>query len=220
MGLRRVPREPLAAVRERRRPVDGLGAAAPDEARLRRVCAPLGIHAKHGTECAVSVALAGRGVHLKAEDAFRNLTLVRPPVEVSSPRRLNLRPPVEVSSPRRRLKSCADSATFDPEHSCWEIHSCGLLKKEASIVCHGAGGEKLCCASKQEHCCIYDEKPIKALFYSTLVVVIILGLFLILQCWRWSRPEPSPLRASPSAAPPPPEPEPIAQAEVVPYPNR
>ena len=88
-----------------------------------------------------------------------------------------------------------------------------------SIVCHGASGEKLCCASKQEHCCIYDEKPIKALFYSTLVVVIILGLFLILQCWRWSRPEPSPLRASPSAAPPP-EPEPIAQAEVVPYPNR
>ena len=95
---------------------------------------------------------------------------------------------------------------------------CGLLKKEASIVCHGASGEKLCCASKQEHCCIYDEKPIKALFYSTLVVVIILGLFLMLQCWRWSRPEPSPLRAS-SAAPPP-EPEPIAQAEVVPYPNR
>ena len=73
--------------------------------------------------------------------------------------------------------------------------------------------------SKQEHCCIYDEKPIKALFYSTLVVVIMLGLFLMLQCWRWSRPEPSPLRASPSAAPPP-EPEPIAQAEVVPYPNR
>ena len=71
-------------------------------------------------------------------------------------------------------------------------------------------------ASKQEHCCIYDEKPIKALFYSTLVVVIILGLFLMLQCWRWSRPEPSPLRAS-SAAP---EPEPIAQAEIVPYPNR
>ena len=29
---------------------------------------------------------------------------------------------------------------------------CGLLKKEASIVCHGASGEKLCCASKQEHC--------------------------------------------------------------------
>ena len=197
----------------------GLGAAAPDDARLRRVCAPLGIHAKHGTECAVSVALAGRGVHLKAEDAFRNLTLVRPPVEVSSPRRrLNVRPPPEVSSPRRRLKSCADSATFDPEHSCWEIHSCGLLKKEASIVCHGAGGEKLCCASKQEHCCIYDEGSIKPLFITTLVVVIILGLFLILQCWRWSRPEPSPLRAS-SAAPPP-EPEPIAQAEVVPYPNR
>ena len=70
----------------------------------------------------------------------------------------------------------------------------------------------------EEHCCIYDEKPIKALFYSTLVVVIILGLFLMLQCWRWSRPEPSPLRAS--AAAPPPEPEPIAQAEVVPYPNR
>ena len=93
-----------------------------------------------------------------------------------------------------------------------------MLKKEASIVCHGASGEKLCCASKQEHCCIYDEKPIKALFYSTLVVVIILGLFLMLQCWRWSRPEPAPLRAS-SAAPPP-EPEPIAQAEVVPYPNR
>lgn len=45
----------------------GLGAAAPDDARLRRVCAPLGIHAKHGTECAVSVALAGRGVLLKAE---------------------------------------------------------------------------------------------------------------------------------------------------------
>ena len=63
------------------------------------------------------------------------------------------------------------------------------------------------------------EKPIKALFYSTLVVVIILGLFLILQCWRWSRPEPSPLRASPSAVPPP-EPEPVAQAEIVPYPNR
>ena len=73
-----------------------------------------------------------------------------------------------------------------------------------------------CCASKQEHCCIYDEKPIKALFISTLVVVIILGLFLVLQCWRWSRPEPSPLRASS----PPEEPEPIAQAEVVPYPNR
>ena len=50
------------------------------------------------------------------------------------------------------------------------------------------------------------------------ILVIILGLFLMLQCWRWSRPEPSPLRAS-SAAPPP-EPEPIAQAEVVPYPNR
>ena len=96
---------------------------------------------------------------------------------------------------------------------------CGLLKKEASIVCHGASGEKLCCAKKQEHCCIYDEKPIKALFYSTLVVVIILGLFLMLQCWRWSRPEPSPLRASPSAAPPPEEPEPV-QAEIVPYPNR
>ena len=103
--------------------------------------------------------------------------------------------------------------------SCWEIHSCGLLKKEASIVCHGASGEKLCCAKKQEHCCIYDEGSIKPLFITTLVVVIILGLFLILQCWRWSRPEPSPLRASPSAAPPP-EPEPIAQAEVVPYPNR
>ena len=123
-----------------------------------------------------------------------------------------------MSSPRRRLKSCADSATFDPEHSCWEIHSCGLLKKEASIVCHGASGEKLCCAKKQEHCCIYDEGSIKPLFITTLVVVIILGLFLMLQCWRWSRPEPSPLRAS-SAAPPP-EPEPIAQAEVVPYPNR
>ena len=95
----------------------GLGAAAPDEARLRRVCAPLGIHAKHGTECAVSVALAGRGVHLKAEDAFRNLTLVRPPVEVSSPRRL------EVLPERRRLKSCADTASFDPSDSCWEIHS-------------------------------------------------------------------------------------------------
>ena len=95
-----------------------------------------------------------------------------------------------------------------------------MLKKEASIVCHGASGEKLCCASKQEHCCIYDEKPIKALFISTLVVVIILGLFLILQCWRWSRPEPSPLRASPSAVPPPEEPEPVAQAEIVPYPNR
>ena len=65
--------------------------------------------------------------------------------------------------------------------------------------------------------CIYDEKPIKALFYSTLVVVIILGLYLILQCWRWSRPEPAPLRAS-SAAPPP-EPEPV-EAEIVPYPNR
>ena len=74
----------------------------------------------------------------------------------------------------------------------------------------------MCCASKQEHCCIYDEKPIKALFYSTLVVVIILGLFLMLQCWRWSRPEPSPLRASPTAA----ELEPVAQAEIVPYPNR
>ena len=107
--------------------------------------------------------------------------------------------------------------SFDMSDSCWEIHSCGLLKKEASIVCHGASGEKLCCAKKQEHCCIYDEKPIKALFYSTLVVVIILGLFLILQCWRWSRPEPSPLRASPAA--PPPEPEPVA-AEIVPYPNR
>ena len=92
-------------------------------------------------------------------------------------------------------------------------------KKEASIVCHGASGEKLCCASKQEHCCIYDEKPIKALFYSTLVVVIMLGLYLMLQCWRWSRPEPSPLRATSSAAPPP-EPEPVAQAEIVPYPNR
>ena len=191
------------------------------------------------------MALAGRGVHLKAEDAFRNLTLVRPEVlpEVSSPRRL------EVLPERRRLKSCADTASFDPSDSCWEIHSCGLLKKEASIVCHGASGEKLCCASKQEHCpsaawksdfrtrhsarprrhahnrcpragCIYDEKPIKALFYSTLVVVIILGLFLMLQCWRWSRPEPSPLRASPSAVPPPEEPEPVAQAEIVPYPNR
>ena len=95
----------------------GLGAAAPDDARLRRVCAPLGIHAKHGTECAVSVALAGRGVLLKAEDAFRNLTLVRPPVEVSSPRRL------EVLPERRRLKSCADTASFDPSDSCWEIHS-------------------------------------------------------------------------------------------------
>ena len=113
----------------------------------------------------------------------------------------------------------ADSASFDMSDSCWEIHSCGLLKKEASIVCHGASGEKLCCAKKQEHCCIYDEGSIKPLFITTLVVVIILGLFLILQCWRWSRPEPSPLRASPSAAPPP-EPEPIAQAEVVPYPNR
>ena len=102
--------------------------------------------------------------------------------------------------------------------NCWEIHSCGLLKKEASIVCHGASGEKLCCASKQEHCCIYDEGSIKPLFISTLVVVIILGLFLILQCWRWSRPEPAPLRAS-SAAPPP-EREPVAQAEIVPYPNR
>ena len=102
--------------------------------------------------------------------------------------------------------------------SCWEIHSCGLLKKEASIVCHGASGEKLCCASKQEHCCIYDEGSIKPLFITTLVVVIMLGLFLMLQCWRWSRPEPSPLRAS-SAAPPP-EPEPVAQAEIVPYPNR
>ena len=93
------------------------------------------------------------------------------------------------------------------------------LKKEASIVCHGASGEKLCCASKQEHCCIYDEGAIKPLFITTLVVVIILGAFLILQCWRWSRPEPSPLRAS-SAAPPPPEPAPVAQAEIVPYPNR
>ena len=101
----------------------------------------------------------------------------------------------------------------------WEIHSCGLLKKEASIVCHGASGEKLCCASKQEHCCIYDEGSIKPLFITTLVVVIILGLFLILQCWRWSRPEPSPLRAS-SAAPPPEEPAPVAQAGIVPYPNR
>ena len=56
-------------------------------------------------------------------------------------------------------------------------------------------------------------------FERTLVVVIILGLYLMLQCWRWSRPEPSPLRASPSAVPPP-EPEPVAQAEIVPYPNR
>ena len=54
---------------------------------------------------------------------------------------------------------------------------------------------------------------------TTLVVVIILGAFLILQCWRWSRPEPSPLRASSAAPPPPPEPEPVA-AEIVPYPNR
>ena len=56
-------------------------------------------------------------------------------------------------------------------------------------------------------------------FRDRAVVVIILGLFLMLQCWRWSRPEPSPLRAS-SAAPPPEEPEPVAQAEIVPYPNR
>ena len=145
----------------------------------------------------------------------------------------------------------------------WELHAvdlrwrgemiprrCGLLKKEASIVCHGASGEKLCCASKQEHCpsaawksdfrtrhsarprrhahnrcpragCIYDEGSIKPLFITTLVVVIILGLFLMLQCWRWSRPEPSPLRASSAAPPPEPEPvAPVAQAEIVPYPNR
>ena len=119
--------------------------------------------------------------------------------------------------PREPLAAVLGS--FDPSDSCWEIHSCGLLKKEASIVCHGASGEKLCCASKQEHCCIYDEGSIKPLFITTLVVVIMLGLFLMLQCWRWSRPEPSPLRAS-SAAPPPEEPEPIAQAEIVPYPNR
>ena len=49
-----------------------------------------------------------------------------------------------------------------------------------------------------------------------MVVVIMLGLFLMLQCWRWSRPEPAPLRASPTAA----EPEPVAQAEIGPYPNR
>ena len=89
----------------------------------------------------------------------------------------------------------------------------------SSVTEVGAVRARTRCAKKQEHCCIYDEKPIKALFYSTLVVVIILGLFLMLQCWRWSRPEPSPLRASPSAAPPPEEPEPV-QAEIVPYPNR
>ena len=61
----------------------------------------------------------------------------------------------------------------------------------------------------------------EALFYSTLIVVIILGLFLILQCWRWTRPEPAPLRAFSAAPPPEPEPvAPVAQAEIVPYPNR
>ena len=39
------------------------------------------------------------------------------------------------------------------------------------------------------------------------------------RCWRWSRPEPSPLRAS-SAAPPPESRSRVAQAEIVPYPNR
>ena len=107
-----------------------------------------------------------------------------------------VRPPVEdaaaaLSTPtagrsRRRLRT----ATYCSTWTIPEIHSCGLLKKEASIVCHGASGEKLCCASKQEHCCIYDEGSIKPLFITTLVVVIILGLFLMLQCWRWSRPEP------------------------------
>ena len=122
--------------------------------------------------------------------------------------------------------SCARQATAW-DSTCWDFNSVraslwlpfAAEKKEASIVCHGASGEKLCCAKKQEHCCIYDEGSIKPLFITTLVVVIILGLFLILQCWRWSRPEPAPLRAS-SAAPPPPEPAPVAQAEIVPYPNR
>ena len=124
------------------------------------------------------------------------------------------------------MKSCADSAGYDSGDSCWEIHSCGMLKKEASLVCSGASGEKLCCASKQEHCCVYDEAAVRSLFIATLIVVLIVGAFLMLQCWRWSRPEPSPLSRASSVAtpapppPPPPAPGPIAQAEIVPYPNR